>query len=132
MKYLIFLLTIIFSGPSFAQQGSFTLNGKVTSLDEGIVYLRWQDKDNKTTLDSTALDKGRFHFSGTISEPTMTAFYVKTTAGNRPGKKNYADLFLEPGEQELTVSKDAVEEARLSGSATQLEYDAYQQQVKKI
>jgi len=135
MKYLIFLLSLATGFYSFGQSGGpgqFILTGSITGLNKGFVYLKYRDISGNKISDSALVDNGNFRFRGTIAEPTLATFYARTNTDGDMDRKDYTRIFLEPGEMQLTAAKGAFDETHLSGSATQSEYEGYQQQERKL
>lgn len=105
--------------------GTFVLDGKIINQQEGVVYLSYPGKDGKYIRDSSLLKNGSFQFKGFIKEPTMASFSGKV-ASRGVDDPNFTNFFLEPGTMKLTATANDFKNAKLTGSKTQLDYDALQ------
>lgn len=109
----------------------FVLQGTVANQSEGWVYLTYSNKDGKLVRDSAALKNGSFQFKGAINEPTLAYFNGKMTSRGMDDP-NYTSLFLEPAVMKVTVRNGEYKKAILTGSRSQLEYEALQKPQNKI
>lgn len=134
MKYLfisLFFLTALDVSSQQKNDGSFTINGTVTNLTNGYVYLRYANKEGKYVNDSVALQNGKFQFKGMVAEPVMASFSGKTVSRGTDDP-NYTSFFLEPAVINITVADQAFKSALITGSPVQAEYAIIRSQKQKI
>lgn len=106
--------------PSFAQvnpAGKYTLKGKITGIDSGMIYLSAIDEQEGTT-DSVPVKNGAFTFTGTVPEPLL---YMLKPAGAKAGKI----FFLESGSTTVEGTKDSLFKAVVKGGAAQDVYTGF-------
>src|SRR5699024_7972879 len=84
----------------------------------------WRSGDS-TYFDSAAVQSGQFNFQGKASAPTMATLYLK-------GYKGYLSFFLENADIEINGTADSMSNAKITGSHSQDEYEAYQVSVKAL
>jgi peroxiredoxin len=121
-----------FSGCHFSGSGktarpekfdSFAIIGKITGQDTGIVYIRYP-RLNK--VDSAWLDHGYFTFRGKADSPEYCLLGI-----GKDGEPQYRkSFFLENGKISMLVKKDSLEDALISGTPTQDEYNGFLDQMK--
>ncbi|MGN7784702.1 redoxin domain-containing protein [Niabella sp. 22666] len=85
----------------YAQSGKgtpFTINGKLTKIeDSAIVYLQY-NQDKKAIKDSFLVQNGKFHFKGTIAYPVRAFLvYQRLTKSEKRQPADYLSLYLEKG-----------------------------------
>jgi thiol-disulfide isomerase/thioredoxin len=100
----------------------FSLNGRLTGQDTGIIVLRYVP-GSTWQFDTAIISKERFRFQGEISEPTRATLI---------NGKQQADLYIEPGKIKITLDKDKFTDFKLSGSRTQAEEDLINKMVKPV
>ena len=127
---LLTSLCLVVNGQQKANE-KFVLDGKILNQQDGTVYLSYPDKDGKFVRDSTLLKNGSFQFKGLIKEPTMASFSGKVISRSSEDP-NYTNFFLEPASMKLTVTANDFKNAKLSGSKTQLDYDALQKPMRIV
>lgn len=132
MKYLLilFLATIAVSGHAqqkgFKNVIPFTLNGKLTGRDSGIIVLWYLDSTDKYVRDTANLQNGLFVFKGYVSDPNY-AHLIGTRADG-----NNANFFLEGGNQQIQLVENEFYDLQMQGSKTQDEYGELLQAQKPI
>jgi peroxiredoxin len=110
-----FVLFLLLPALSFAQNGSYTLNGKIGQLSAPAkAYLVYSNDAGRQT-DSTTISNGYFSFTGPISEP-KNAFLIinKKGTGVRFKDAGYLNLYLEAGNISVT-SPDSIGNAKVTG-----------------
>ncbi len=120
--FSIFLLLFIIY-PSFGQQlkDKFLLQGTIEGIEEGTLYLAYYvNKDDKVVNDSLLIHNGSFSFSSNISEPTVAFINL--------GSRNVLDanatnIFLEPAVMHLRLQLNKFDQAHMTGSNAQKEYE---------
>ncbi|MFC1225086.1 redoxin domain-containing protein [Pedobacter sp. BG31] len=102
----------------------FSINGKFSDADpSGILFLSYQGKNGANIRDSVPLDKGTFHFEGTV-EGVQQAHLLLSHAGVYAVKKNsdLSDIYI--GRKNLMIAgKDSIATAMISGDR---ENESYQ------
>jgi len=127
-KDILFSLFIFLSVGLFAQnnalQTKFTLNGKITAKNTKVVYLQYIDNTDKNVKDSCIIKNGTFTFSGHVKD--LTQAKLKGTT-NFDSEKNHNSivLFLEPNVMKIELSENKFDEARITGSKTQIENEQF-------
>lgn len=118
MKRLVLSLLMTTPAFVFAQQGDFTLNGKIGTLDAPAkVYLTYRSGES-AVMDSAVVNKGAFVFKGKVAGPTMARVIVdhKGEGLKKLGRSaDNAIVYLEPATINLTA-KDSVKTVAVTGS----------------
>jgi thiol-disulfide isomerase/thioredoxin len=115
MKKLLTVVTgILVTSISMAQEkrGPFQLNGTITGKDNGYVYLRYGN--GFYIEDSCAIKNGAFSFTGMLSEPVLATISSNGESG--------IDFYLDPAKMTINIQSPAFQEATITGSASQNEY----------
>lgn len=116
--------------------GSFTVSGKLKNIKDTAtwVYLQYV-AGNINIMDSVPVQKGKYHFTGTISEPVISRLSVKfkSTPGNPAGEvtreKDQAILFLSPAKMEVT-NVDSFSGIIVKGSAVHEDFKTFQSLIR--
>ena len=133
-RVIIVLISFIFFSAAVNSQSiktheiekSFFLDGSLKGKDTGTIILIYP-KDNKQWVQDTSyVTKGKFSFGGKVLQPGFCT--LKSPTGNG----NYANFFLEEGQQQILVQDTKFEDFILSGSYTQSQDDTLKQQIKLI
>ncbi|WP_367865723.1 redoxin domain-containing protein [Pedobacter sp. WC2423] len=118
MKKLVLSLLMTTPAFVFAQQGDFTLNGKIGALDAPAkVYLSYRSGES-AVMDSAVVNKGAFVFKGKVAGPTMARVLVAHKGESLKELGRSADnavVYLEPATITLTA-KDSVKTVVVTGS----------------
>ncbi|MBS1523718.1 MAG: AhpC/TSA family protein [Bacteroidetes bacterium] len=127
MKKLISAAIALLPAIAFAQDGKYTVQGKVGNLNAPAkIYLQYQVKD-KTTTDSVNLKNGEFQFSGTVGAAPVSAYLVLNEKGTGGiVYHDYKSIYLEKGTINVN-SSGKLNEAKVDGPKTNqenIEYDA--------
>jgi len=96
---------------------SYTITGRISGVDSGWVYLINRQIENDSP-DSAQIKNGLFGFTGKLTAPSFCLLGIV----NRGQKEFRLGFFLENGQINITGNKDSLDEALVSGSATQDEY----------
>jgi len=125
----ISLLLAVFGNPALAQQNGkqFLLTGKIKGAEEGYIFISYLGAENKNIKDSCAIKNGSFEFKGTIDGPVMASLNgkVQTRSVSDP---NFTNLFLQPGNIEITIEEKDYKHAKFNGASIQNEYIALNKQ----
>jgi peroxiredoxin len=114
-------LTLIATVTSCSKKEGYTINGTISGLEKGTVYLENTDENgNKKITDSAQLKGGAFIFEGKVEEPLLYTIKLK-------GQDYGAFFLLDNEEIKVEAKKDSIYTAKITG-ATQ--YDIYQSYYK--
>ena len=118
-KILVFLgiLSVIVSCNPPAKN-AYTIHGTVDKDFEGYVYLQQKVDGPLVSVDSIPLRAGEFTFTGTIDFPEIYYINIKET-------KSLVPFFLEATEINININTEDIDKTKISGSASQAEYDKY-------
>jgi peroxiredoxin len=134
MKKLIFSAMALLPLMALAQDGAYTIQGKVGSFNAPAkIYLQYAIK-GKVTTDSVELKDGSFQFKGTIGSTPNNAYLVLNQKGNGANYKDYKSIYLEKGTINVN-SADSVSKATIAGTKTNEDnarYEAIMAPINKI
>jgi thiol-disulfide isomerase/thioredoxin len=102
----------------------FILNGTVHDRDTGYVILAYSTGLNKLVRDSAYLQKGKFKFEGETSAPFSAILNVAAV--------NSVQIFIEPTVQEIELTGNNYDHAKMTGSYTQKEWEALKMRYDSI
>ena len=107
MKKTILLTCFAFAVSiiSKAQDSAFTINGKLSKIKTGLMYLYIGNK-----LDSSKITDGKFSFKGFVQTPASAALDLKDE------RQDYFRFYLEPGKISITGSGDSLALLSIAGS----------------
>lgn len=131
MKYFLTILIFSISFLCSAQNdvrttpGSFTLSGELIGRDTGYIVLWFPDTSGAYVKDTSYLQNGRFTFKGVINEPS----FVHLIGSHRDG--NYANFFLENGNQTILLYENHFDKIEMTGSESQILYDSLKKAISK-
>ncbi|WEK20221.1 MAG: TlpA disulfide reductase family protein [Candidatus Pedobacter colombiensis] len=128
MKKLILTAAMSFPLLVWAQNDTFSIEGKVTNAKNGAkAYLTYMIGGNRGTIDSAELKNGAFSFSGKVATPGIGTITLSHDGIGRGGKDpdNYK-VFLDKGAIVL-LAKDSIKYATVSGAKLSVEYVRYNQ-----
>ncbi|MET1054049.1 MAG: TlpA disulfide reductase family protein [Pedobacter sp.] len=118
MKKLLISLMIASPALACGQNGEFTLNGKIGTLNSPAkAYLNYV-ADGKQVLDSAVITKGSFVFKGIVTGPTMARIILDHKGEGLKKLGRAADneiVYLEPANINV-AAKDSVKYALITGS----------------
>lgn len=117
---------------AFAQDGKFTVQGKVGVYSAPAkVYLQYRNA-GKTIVDSAVLNNGEFKFNGTAAAaPTQGYLLLNDKGTGLNSSRDYKSIYIEPGT--VTVKgADVLEKANVSGTKTNIENEQYQAALKPV
>lgn len=88
----------------------FIINGSVEGVDgKNIILQRQDDSLGTIAVDTAKIEKGKFNFKGTVTEPAMYALQIESL-------QNKSYLVVENGEINIEVNKDSVFKNKISGT----------------
>src|SRR5690606_27221908 len=75
MKDLISFIILFFPALLFAQEGSFTVSGKVENLKSDAINIYYKDKTGELVRDSAIVKNGQFSYTRKIETMEMVNIY---------------------------------------------------------
>jgi thiol-disulfide isomerase/thioredoxin len=112
-NFLTFLLLVCSCTSQDAKNPcKFTLNGKITGQDSGIIILSYSPYSSIRINDTALIKNGAFNFQGSIVEPTLAQIISENETSS-------ADLYLEPGVMTINLTKNRFRDLKMTGSKTQ-------------
>ena len=118
--FIIIIFIISFQANAQVKNTSaFDLKGKLAGQTNGVLYLYYNDFENKRVKDSSNIVNGTFSFKGKIDQPVMG--YLQLKEENRT-EFNSANFFLEPSVMTANLKSNEFRKATFTGSKTQNEY----------
>jgi len=96
---------------------NFRLDGIIEGQASGEIYLQYGFLTG-LHKDTAIIKNGRFHFSGTINEPTIAEI-------NLDNALNSTNIYIEPGKINIVLAKYAFKDAKVTGSSTQDEFKRF-------
>ncbi|MBX6380859.1 MAG: AhpC/TSA family protein [Thermoflavifilum aggregans] len=100
----------------------FVIEGQIQGAPDGWVFFLHQQGDSVVN-DSAKIQNGRFRFTGKVDAPTLFSLSL-------PNSMQELDFFVENADIRISGNADSLAQARVSGSAAQQDYEAYQQQMQ--
>jgi len=131
MKKLIALAVAAIPLIALAQDGGYTVQGKVGSYNAPAkMYFRYVVK-GKVLTDSAVLNNGSFKFSGTVGNVPEGAYLELNQKGTGVVHKDYRTIYLEKGTINVNGA-DSLSKATVDGTKTNVENERYQALMKPI
>jgi peroxiredoxin len=132
MKKILLSAVALLPVLAFAQDGQFTVQGKVGVYSAPAkVYLQYRNA-GKTIVDSAVLNNGEFKFTGTAAAAPGQGFLVLNPKGTgMRASDDYKSIYIEPG----TISvkgENTIEKATVSGTKSNIENEQYQAALKPV
>lgn len=123
MKLILAFSFLILGYPGFSQTpgNHFKLTGLIEGQKEGYLTLIYTGHDGKAVRDSVLIDKGRFQFAGSISQPVYATLSGKMRSRS-VDDPNYTGFFLESTQMSISLKADDFKNAVITGSGVQDEY----------
>lgn len=106
------------------------MKGKIEGLPTGTIYLAFYNgKQNKPVDDSSLIINGEFHFSGSVDDPTVAFISLekKVAVGI-----NSTEIFLEHSVMSIELVFNHFNEAHLTGSQTQDQFEKIRNKKKGL
>lgn len=107
---------------ALAQSKPFVIDGSFKGEHNGYVYLSYATGERDYRTDSSRVKNGKFSFKGELPYPVSASVATEKTR-SWTGKEDVAQVFIEPGNMKLSLVKGNIKAAKLSGSASHLEYE---------
>jgi peroxiredoxin len=126
MKKSIYLILILSVFVSCTSKPHYVVKGKIEGSDSITFYLQKRDAGKTITIDSAISKKGSFTIKGGVVEyPQLIQLVAGTT------RKRTA-FYLENSEITITGTLDSLFNAKVTGSKTQDEYNAFLESNKPL
>lgn len=125
MKKILMLLTLVFPVVLMAQNSSYTLKGKIDSLNEPAKVYLARAKTPSIFIDSAAIRNGQFEFKGTIADPYAAILMLKRKSSALSGRPETLPFYLAPGIININ-SSGAFADATIKGSKVNTENEKLQ------
>ncbi|MCK0131241.1 AhpC/TSA family protein [Flavobacteriaceae bacterium F08102] len=107
------------------KEGMYRINGKVTNLENGILYLI-SYYDGARSIDTIKISGNKFSIEGTMEGLVKGVTIANNT--DPSSKEPNARLFLEPTIMKLQLDGSNLASFKMTGSNTQVDADALQKQ----
>lgn len=136
MRYLLWIICTAFPVLLAAQQGTFTIKGKIEGLQSpSVVYLAYK-KEGKNRIDSSLVRQGSFEITGAMEEPFHASIVVDHQGVglynlNTKTRLDMVKLYIEQGTLTIT-GKDSLVRATLTGSSLAAAYLAFRALEKPV
>jgi len=108
---------------------SYNINGEFRGVYKGEVFLKYRGDSGWETLDSVQIDsispeKGSFHMRGQVDEAQMVYLVTDAFKGGIP-------VFIENTDINISLHKDSIQDAKITGSEIQAVYDNAAKKLEK-
>jgi len=120
-KIAIVAVLIMAALASCGPKDQYTIDGSITGIDTGMVYLQKREAGEWKILDSANITSGKFSFHGNVVSPEMWYLTVKNS-------KIYVPFIVENSGITMAVLADSLEGTAITGSQSQDVYDNYLKQ----
>jgi peroxiredoxin len=125
--FLFLAFTVMYSCSKTTQQ-EFTVKGNIHGMKAPYIYFRWQGLDS-THVDSAAIHDDKFSFRGKVANPEMAGMYIKDDSGHVTKQVRF---YLENSDIQISGNADSLNNAKITGSQSQDEYETYKASVKDL
>lgn len=129
---IAFIIIIIFAScnstspkRSAVVMDGYKINGEITGLDSGWIFLKHTNENDNTIVDSTLIENKRFTFTGKQNTSEQVTLSLKE-------KNASMKFFLDNSEIKITASADSFKNAKIAGSPTQDQFVEYQKLLAPI
>jgi peroxiredoxin len=125
MKKVIYLVVLTAFIAGCNSQPHFVVKGNIAGSDSITFLLQKRGLTKYETIDSVVSKKGIFKMEGTVEYPDMVILTAMNTM-------NRMAFFLENSKIEITGKLDSLENAKVTGSKTQDEYNVFLSSMKSF
>ena len=129
---IAFIIIIIFAScnstspkRSAVVMDGYKINGEITGLDSGWIFLKHTNENDNTIVDFTLIENKRFTFTGKQNTSEQVTLSLKE-------KNASMKFFLDNSEIKITASADSFKNAKIAGSPTQDQFVEYQKLLAPI
>lgn len=127
MKKIFFLLSASLLLIS-CNKDKYTVSGTISGIENGkTIILETQDESGMglKSIDTVKVENGKFVFEGKALEPAFHTLQIEGVQGKVP-------FILENGDIVITINKDSIQNAKVSGSYNNDEYVKFNEEIKVI
>lgn len=124
------LLFFVLAGCKQKSSESFVVTGNIKGLKDSVVYFSyWGNNAFKPVMDTVKVSNGRFTFTGIVQSPI--AYYLSAPSS---ANKLYHSLtvFIENNKMTIDGTWDSLNEAKVTGSKAQDDYNILQGQLTYV
>ncbi len=125
MHRILSTLTVIAILSACSSREGYQLSGTILGIGDTLIYLEQRIDKAYVPVDSARTENGAFEFKGVVGIPDV--YYISL-----PGKREKSMLFLENSTIGFSVHVDSMGHPRVSGSAVQDEYLAFEAGMNSI
>lgn len=120
MRKTLFIILIagILASCGSKKSDIYTINGTITGMDTGMIYLQKRDLGKWIRTDSTLIKGGKFTFTGKVTMPEMRYLTVARQESSLP-------FFIENAEFTITAYADSLDKSVVKGGPTQETFKSY-------
>jgi peroxiredoxin len=117
-SFYLILTVFILASCNNKKQDVYTINGTITGVTSGKVFLQKRDLDKFVKTDSAEIKDGKFTFTGKVAIPEMRYLTVDQKETNLP-------FFIENAEFTITAYADSLDKSIVKGGPTQELFKSY-------
>jgi peroxiredoxin len=114
-SFTFLAILILISACTSQSDKNFSLKGRISGQDSGVIILRYV-YNAAFVYDTAKIINGKFIFKGEIDGATRGLI-------NGGNKLNTVQVYLEPRNMKISLSKDKFEECKMTGSKTQNDFE---------
>jgi thiol-disulfide isomerase/thioredoxin len=123
MKQTVAIFMLALAACSSPKVEQYTINGKISGNATGNAYLSLYQEGKLTVIDSVVISNGEFTFKGKVDFPDNYFIQIGES-------QDYINLFVENSKISVTAEIDSLDNAIISGSSIQVQYDQYKESKK--
>ena len=124
MRHLLFLF-IIFSSIKISAQNTFTINGSISNIKTGEIWLKYYNF-GKEVIDTAKIINGKYHFTGKLNRPIYVRLDVKD------GKADFLDFILEPTTLNISGEGYPLNKWKINGGSCNTSFTNYNNACKGL
>jgi peroxiredoxin len=120
MRKIIYLILIAAACASCTgkKQNVYTINGTITGVTSGKIFLQKRDLDKWVKTDSAEIKDGKFTFTGKVAIPEMSYLTMDKKEATLP-------FFIENAEFTITAYADSLDKSIVKGGPSQELFKSY-------
>ena len=132
MKKLIYLgmASMLAACGQQLSTGQFKLDGSIAGMDGQQIILQSYEADSIVFADTVTIENGTFAFKGELKEPFIPSVLFIGDIKDYEHVK-YWNIYLEPKEMTVSIDTANIQEAVITGSTSQAEWDSLMAIVKQ-
>lgn len=111
-------------GQSVPKSNLFSINGKITGRDSGIILLDFRNEKNDIVIDTATLSNGQFHFSGMINRACEALLFTDSAVHN-VDDSTVMRFLIEPKNMFISYKRNGDRRPVISGSELQAEKERW-------